>query len=222
MKKIMILITCLFAMLFSQDKAITEDGKTVLLKNDGTWEYEIIDDKNTEEEEPDFRKSHWGDSYGEVVESEQLDIFTEADRSGIKILAYKTDVSGLNATMVYLFAADKLYSAKYIFTEDHTYDNDYINDYKTIQKILTNKYGTPAEDETLWRNSLYQDDPEKYGFALAYGHLVYYSSWNLEKTEISLFINGDNFEVSHSLEYLSKEFENLSDKAKKNSQGGVF
>ena len=52
MKKIMILITCLFAMLFSQDKAITEDGKTVLLKNDGTWEYEIIDDKNTEEEEP--------------------------------------------------------------------------------------------------------------------------------------------------------------------------
>lgn len=222
MKKITILITCLFAMLFSQDKAITEDGKTVLLKNDGTWEYEIIHDKNTEEDEPDFRKSHWGDSYGEVVESEQLDIFTEADRSGIKILAYKTDVGGLNATMVYLFAADKLYTAKYIFIEKHTNKNDYINNYNTIKQILTNKYGTPAEDETLWRNNLFKDEPEQYGTALSIGHLVYYSSWNLEKTEISLFINGDNFEVSHTLEYASKEFVDLSDKAKKNSQEGVF
>ena len=87
---------------------------------------------------------------------------------------------------------------------------------------MTNKYGTPAEDETLWRNNLFKDEPEQYGTALSIGHLVYYSSWNLEKTEISLFIEGDNFKVSHTLEYASKEFVDLSRTEKKKSQEGVF
>jgi hypothetical protein len=49
-----------------------------------------------------------------------------------------------------------------------------------------------------------------------------FSAFYLHLTKQDSFVKGDDFEVSHSLEYLSKEFENLSDKAKKNSQEGVF
>lgn len=152
-----------------------------------------------------FRKTRWGMTQAQVKASEKgkptVDNETELD--------YLDTVDNLEANVGYIFVDDKLVNAGYLILEKHTNDNMYITDYNGIKEILTRKYGSPIKDQVGWKNNLYRDDPEQYGFAVSVGHLVMNSEWDTPDTHIQLTLHGDNFKVSLIVIYSSKKLKSL-------------
>jgi len=157
-----------------------------------------------------FRFSSWGDSKASVKAKEKLEIVDESS----SLLAYKTTIGMIDLLIGYLFTNDKLTTGRYLVTETHTNKNDYITDYNTLKKILDQKYGTPKKDEKYWKNDLYKDDYSEWGFAVSLGHLIYYATYENEKSEITIMLNGENYEIQLMIEATSKEFKDLEKKAK--------
>jgi hypothetical protein len=186
-------------------EAITTDGKTVLLKSDGTWVYKKEKEASSDF---DFRKTRWGMSKSKVKATESGKIVRDNN-----ILGYEGNIAGLDTLIVYIFVKDKLVRAKYIFIERHSNMNDYLSDYSKIKEILSKKYKSPTKDKTYWKKDLYKNDYQNWGMAVAVGHLAKYSNWKTTESDIWLSLSGDNYKISHIAEYLSIRLANL-EKAK--------
>ncbi len=195
-------------LVFANQIAITEDGKNVLLKDDGNWEY--IKEEQKKEDLYDFRKTNWGINKAQVKITEKGKIVKEDEN----LIAYQGNISGLDCFIFYILAEGKLVRAKYAFTETHSNKNDYIPDYNSLKETLIKKYGKPIEDSHLWKNDLYRDDNQNWGFAVSLGHLVYFADWETSTTNISLALYGENYEISLAIEYQSKKLKSLEEKAK--------
>jgi predicted RND superfamily exporter protein len=159
-----------------------------------------------------FRKTTWGMSQEEVKKSESL-VPSEKD----SFLSYKDSINGLDATLSYAFVDDKLAKAMYSIKETHTNKNDYISDYKDLKKLLTEKYGEPFEDNEIWSKSLYKNDPEEYGLAVSLGHLNYLTQWETEDTVVNLVLFGENYKITHTIMYESKNYSGEYDEKRKNT-----
>ncbi|HUU87940.1 MAG TPA: hypothetical protein VMX17_09315 [Candidatus Glassbacteria bacterium] len=195
-------------LVFADQIAVTEDGKKVLLKDDGTWEYAKEEPKK-EEGLYDFRKTTWGMSKIQVKKTEKGKIIKEDE----KLLAYQGKVGGLDCFILYILAEGKLVRAKYVFTKTHSNENDYIIDFNTLKETLTKKYDKPVEDTQIWKNDLYKDDYQHWGIAISMGHLVYFASWETLRTNISLMLHGENYKIDLEIEYQSKKLKKLEQKA---------
>lgn len=156
-----------------------------------------------------FRKTKWGMSIAEVKSSEPLDVTKEEDN----LLGYKTVVIGKDVLVAYFFIDNQLVRTRYVLAESHTNNNDYIADYNDFKKILIKKYGPPRKDETFWKNDQYKDDYSHWGLAISMGHLIYYSNWETEDTEINNMLMGDNYDTSCIVEYSSKNLKEIEKKA---------
>ena len=55
--------------------------------------------------------------------------------------------------------------------------NEFIDYYHAIKTSLTEHYGQPGEDRTVWTNDLYEPLPDYWGIAVQLGHLRYAASW---------------------------------------------
>jgi hypothetical protein len=182
-------------------EAITTGGKSVLLHENGKWEFNKKTENTTDFS---FRKTKWGMSKSQVKGAEVGKILRDDD-----VLAYKANVAGFDTLIAYIFVDNKLVRAKYVFIEQHSNPNAYISDYSTIQKILNKKYGDPADDKTYWQNDLYKDDNQEWGMAISVGHLSKYSNWKVSNTKVWLSLNGDNYKINHSVEYSSVKLSGL-------------
>ncbi len=155
----------------------------------------------------DFRKTRWGMSESEVLKTED----GTPTPSGVKDVIGFTDkkMGGISTFVFYIFAQGKLVRAVYSFTEEYVNDNHYIDDYKKIKKILTEKYGKPLRDKMIWRNKLYQNRPQDWGQAVSIGHLTYHADWKTKKTFIRMTLRSKNLRVKHDLVYTSNELGQL-------------
>lgn len=153
----------------------------------------------------DFRKTKWGMSMQQVRESEPLEVTHSEDN----VLGYKTKVLDKDIYLIYIFIGDKLVRTKYALAEEHSNKNDFINDYKEFQNIITKKYGKPIEDKVYWRNNLFRKDPSHWGNAIGLGHLLYFSTWETADTRIVCFLHGDNYTIKCGVEYASKQLRHL-------------
>jgi len=138
------------------------------------------------------------------------------------LLTYSDVVAGIACTVAYIFADGQLVRAKYIETAGHSNNNDYISDYETLQSAVIKKYGDPSQNETFWKNDLYKSDPQEWGMAVAVGHLVKASRWETSRTVIGLILEGDNYDVTLSLEYMSKQLAPLEKAANDAEQEQKF
>ena len=107
-----------------------------------------------------------------------------------------------------------MFRGKYVFLEDHSNDYSYIIDFKQIGNILKDKYGF-TETEEIWMNDLYKDDPDEYGLAVAAGHLMMSHSYEFTNMSINHILIGDNFDISHALEYSDQVISETVEKAGK-------
>jgi hypothetical protein len=85
-----------------------------------------------------FRKTVWGMSKEQVIESEGR---APDDTRGSDI-AYKTKVAGKNAELYYKFVGNQLSTAQYLITDKHSNNNLYIDDYDNLEELLIKKYGS--------------------------------------------------------------------------------
>lgn len=159
----------------------------------------------------DFRKTTWGMTKEQVKIAETKKL--EAEREDR--LGYLDDMVGKKVTIVYVFTENKLSRGSYVFDLQHTNQNLFINDYEEIKHLLSEKYGPPNEDDSLWANNLYKDDPQHWGLAVSMGHLRYRSSWETETTRIFLSLGGDNFKISLITQYVGKAWETLERQSQK-------
>jgi len=166
----------------------------------------------------DFRKTKWGMSIADVKSSEPLEVAKE-DKN---LLGYKTKVINKDVFIVYFFVDNQLVRARYVLAESHTNKNDFITDYNDFKNILIKKYGKPKKDETFWKKDLYKDDYSNRGMAISLGHLVYFSSWETQDTEINNVLMGENFDISCIVEYISKKLEEIEKKAKEKKALDAF
>lgn len=146
----------------------------------------------------------------EVKQLENADLSDENDG----VLMYENiEVSGKKAVLLYKFNSEnELCEAGYVFKEEHTNDNLYIDDYYDVMDNLKKKYNDPELDKLIWKDNTYKD--EKYkdhrGLLVSNGTLQYVSSWATENTSISLILSGDNYQINMSLLYSSTKFDDDS------------
>ena len=153
-----------------------------------------------------FRKTKWGMSKNEVLKSEKIKPTCNScykSQMHDDILLYSSKLLAKNVTIEYGFINGQLVAASYMLAEKHTNKNDYISDLKQFKKALINKYGKPDKDVMRWKNDLYKDRPQDWGLAVSVGHLGYLSEWFEPKTDIHLYLNGDNFKVICGIWYES-------------------
>jgi hypothetical protein len=188
----------------------------------------LISQAYSSQEQPakkNFRDASWGMTMESVLqlESKQPDSKGK-NRIGMDLIAYAGQAGNLDCLYVYFFAENKLVQGRYMFTGEHVNENAYIEDFNTVKKSLTDKYGKPKEDRMVWRNNLYKDDPDHWGMAVSAGHLIYEANWVTEDTDILLHLTGDNFKITHLLQYTStiKEHADLIKKAEEKAKSGIW
>lgn len=186
-----------------------------------------VDDSNeiiaeTEEEaQTHFRMAQWGMSKEQVIKLEG-----EPDRQtkpeGLELTAYKRKIANLDCAVCFIFTENKLTRGKYIFYEEHSNKNFYIDDYNEIKSILTDKYGNPKKDKIIWLNDFYKEYYADWGLAISEGDLRYYAEWETPETEIRLALHGDNNEILLEVEYAGIKFIEFEEKVKKKARKGVW
>lgn len=82
--------------------------------------------------------------------------------------------------------------------------NEFIDYYRAVKMALTESYGPPAQDETVWDNDLYRPLPEYWGVAVQIGHLRYAAQWETGDGTLSLELTGHHH-CRLTVEYHRKE-----------------
>ncbi|MFP3953125.1 MAG: thermonuclease family protein [Candidatus Acetothermia bacterium] len=166
-----------------------------------------------EETETDFRDTRWGMSREEImeIEGEPYDQTSES-------IVYQGSVAGIDATLGYQFIQDKLASAGYVFGAAYVNTSKYIEDYKEINQLLTDKYGEPVVDEEVWKGDLFKGNPNDYGTAVSIGDLIYRAKWVKEDTEIWHTLFGESFEITHAIRYQSLGLKGAQKQAKEEEE----
>ncbi len=171
----------------------------------------------------DIRSFYWGDSMERIKEIEGKQEWTHPEsKDGIQEMIYfSSTISELETYVCLFFIDNRLTRSKYVFLEEHSNENLYLSDFKSIDEILQEKYGK-EETRYKWRRDLYKDDSDRWGFAVSIGDLFVATNWDTEKTFITHALYGDNYEITHAIEYVSLELKNLYEEKKKEKQKSVF
>lgn len=184
--------------------AISEDGVRFKLNRDGSWE---PDTKLASNESIRFRKINWGDNIAHVKASEVDEpVFEDGNR-----LMYDASVGGFPVRLSFRFVNGMCCGGIYGFKQEHADRNSFIDDFETLKRLLTVKYGTPFAINDIWLNDLYRDDYSERGMALASGHHSIYALWQDDETRMMLQITGDNYEINLYIFYTSKRLEPLDE-----------
>lgn len=219
--KTLIFLLSLFVTVQANQHATTDDGKRVLLRDDGTWVAESREDGSQADTVSvvfDFRETRWGMSRKQVLSAEH-DAPT-IDEQGI--LVFSTTASTMKVKVAYVFVTDRLVRAKYMVDEHHTNKNDFLSDFDRLRNILVKKYGSPVKDNDFWKRDLYKNDPSHWGMAVSVGDYSHFVEWNTPSTSILLALYGDNYKVTLGVEYTSKRLGNLEKEREKEQNQADF
>ena len=151
-----------------------------------------------------FRLNEWGVSKSDVRAQETYAYMNEDTDT----MTYTTGQTmfGIGATVGYVFtASDELAAGTYIF-DDHAALSQYVEDYETAQAVLTSLYGEPDEEHTEWLDEYHRGNVENYGEAIAAGDLRLETRWETLDEVIVLRLYGQQGNVTHRADYLSKTY----------------
>lgn len=134
------------------------------------------------------------------------------EENATMLLYTKQKSAGKDCSILYTLTDGLLTNIAVSFKEEHSFENGYIEDFLDVSQSLKTKYGEPYLDEACnWKNTLYKDDPESFGFAVSIGHLTVCSSWVFDDFEIAHLLVGDNYEINHGILYKHVSYETQVD-----------
>ncbi|RRB00710.1 hypothetical protein [Larkinella rosea] len=137
--------------------------------------------------ENDLRSLRWGMPSKEVQAAEQSAPHRITDTT---LLYRQRWFYSFPASVKFAFVNDQLAGALYIFTDRHIRAQQHMDDYQTLVRILSDRYGAPSGDYWSWNYPLYKDRPDHYGDAVLLSHLTRSSVWETPRTVITLEMSG--------------------------------
>ena len=156
------------------------------------------------------RSTDWGMSVNDVKEIEPIqstwDLQAPVLGEQETRVAYQTQIEGIDAALTYSFYEDHLGQAKYVFESQHEDAADYVNDFHTVERWISQSYGQPISVQEIWLDTLYQYDKSLWGQAVQRGHLVMVGEWKSPGTDIVLVLDGGNDEVGLVADFASTTF----------------
>ncbi|MBN1757338.1 MAG: DUF3157 family protein [Chitinispirillaceae bacterium] len=199
--------------------ATTADGRTVLLKDDGTWQYVAHQEKNSVVEngennttegslfeviknsaEFDFRSVRWGMDKKEVLAAEDAKLVKNEPEA----LRYEMTLFGYRCVVLYNFSGNRLTDAVLHIRQEHIDPELFYQDYENLKKHLEPIFGSSLSDKYEWKNDMYRSQRGKWGFAVSLGFLTCRTLWKTPRTVITLTIKGSNHEITTTMEYASQ------------------
>jgi len=120
----------------------------------------------------------------------------------ISSICFRDIVAGLDAKIYYFLSQKRqVFRILYLFQKDHVDKNLYIADHLKIRAMLIKLCGQPRVDGQIWDIDFFQDKPEEWGEAIAYGHMYYLTRWEEGDRVIRLTLRGVNRKVRHRLTF---------------------
>jgi hypothetical protein len=177
---------------------------------------------------PDFRKATWGMTVAQVMATESNRPAEVRESSGETIVEYDSiKLAGLEGRAIFIFAKGKLARAKYFFETEHSDENVFIADFRAVEPLLRETYGKPGSERAIWEDDTFQDEPKSYldqdraspanilpsdrfvGLSVSAGYLRLYTQWWTGRTKVLHALTGENYQITHQIEYRSLEWESL-------------
>jgi hypothetical protein len=149
-------------------------------------------------------QAHWR----QRPEALRLSVAGLVEREEESKLIYLRNLSDHGVLEGYEFHHASLVRGQYILLQRPVNGlNEFIEYYRTLKELLTAKYGSPTNDQTVWDNDLYQLVPDYWGVAVLIGHLRYHAAWETAEGTITLELTGNR----HSRLFL--EYKNHTERA---------
>lgn len=214
---------------YSEQMATTDDGKKIVLKDNGTWEFVVtpktkknasataktggtVNNKNNKKEGTDFT------SLVDELKSPTKGNFRSVRWGMTKVLVKKNEklklikekknslkysytLIGMKCAVQYYFTANKLTKARYSLKQQHHDPALFNRDYNAMKRYLAQIYGSPLSDENVWANEQFKDNKSKWGFAISIGFLKRIVKWKTTETNVVLKAEGVNHEIFINIEY---------------------
>jgi len=133
-------------------------------------------------------EAHWG----QRPDTLRLSVAETVEREGEGKLIYLRNVADHGVIEGYEFHHESLVRGQYILLQRPLNGlNEFIGYYRTLKQQLTNTYGSPTNDQTVWDNDLYKPVPDYWGVAVLIGHLHYHATWETADGTITLELTGN-------------------------------
>ena len=115
---LLFLSLCLVASIWPDQSATTDDGRKVILHDDGTWEYTSEELTADSTKDFNFRKTCWGMTKQQVRMTEKEQPVEEQN----EYITYWGTVAGLNSYIIYIFVENTLQGVKYMILLEVRYE----------------------------------------------------------------------------------------------------
>lgn len=134
-------------------------------------------------------RNHWGSS----PESLRGQVTGDVERDERETLVVAKRFADHSVLEGYDFREGSLIAGQYLVLQRPVNGlNEFIDYYRALKTSLTEHYGQPGEDRTVWTNDLYQPLPDYWGIAVQMGHLRYAASWNTPDGMITIELTGNH------------------------------
>ena len=133
--------------------------------------------------------SHWGSS----PEALRDQVTGEIERDEREALVVARQFADHGVLEGYDFREGSLIAGQYLVLQRPVNGlNEFIDYYQALKISLTETYGHPTEDQSIWSNNLYQPLPDYWGIAVQMGHLRYVATWNTPDGTITIELTGNH------------------------------
>ena len=213
-----------------RNQELSDEGHSLntSLVTDEQGEISSVDDVDTSEIDVspgirDFRNAAWGMTREQVQSIETGKLLKASSDS----LAYEGTVEAYNVKVYYLFGysedwfddeaeKNRLVRGAYFF-ETPLSGNwfEYIEDYRRLKGLVSEKYGTPAKDEENWKDEAhpFRELEGMKGELMLLGEVSFAATWITPRTAIELTLystgkqeNGEETSIHLYLSYWSRDY----------------
>ena len=139
----------------------------------------------------------WGASMARVLAAQPGTVIV---RTGERLITHDR-LASLPVAVTYRFRDGGLDAVSVLNRARHADRNEYIDDCVRLRRGLAVRWGEPYTDERAWRNDLFRERRERWGDAVAAGHLVYRVAWRSGGTGVVMTLASERLQVSHEVVY---------------------
>lgn len=149
----------------------------------------------------DVRWFIWGVPPDDVIKYEKVVLFQEMEGA----LFFVDEINGIKTLITYEFDHGRLWRVTYDFQkQDYPEPQKIIDDYVSMEILLSQRYGDPVKKTTLWKDDYYKDKHNRWGLAVYNGHLELGMLWQDERTDAIMTLKAEDYDYKFRVVHTSR------------------